>query len=122
MRARKNHYKEMERSTTLVLIADLALFIFFLIAAANGIVWLKVVLFILTLIISLLCLLLLYYNGELVKQRSLWMSISFTGIALCVLIAFILNYPSPTPYANKASTPSEATTITTTDTTNPSTT
>ena len=35
MRARKNHYKEMERSATLVLVADFALFIFFLIAAAK---------------------------------------------------------------------------------------
>ena len=124
MNPRRNRYKEMERSTSFVLFADLILFIFFLIAAANGILWLRVVLFILTLILSLLCLLLLYYNGELTKRRSLWMSAGFASIAACVLIAFILNYPSPNPYTNQSPTTSETVTETddTKETTSPATT
>ena len=88
----------MERSTTLVLIIDLLLFIFYLISAANGIAWLKVVLFILTFFLSLLCLLFLYYAGEFLRQRSLWMTTAFAAVAICVLFSLILNYPSPSPY------------------------
>ena len=98
MRTKRNRYKEMEQTTTLVLLADLILFIIYLIAAANGIIWLKIVLFILTLFASLLCLVFLYYAGELTKQRSFWMTTGFASIAFCVLLAFVLNYPSPTPY------------------------
>ena len=99
MRAKRNHYKELELSTIFVLIANIILFVFFLIAAANGIGWLKLVLFIVTLLMALLSLLLLYFNGELTRQRSLWLTTSFAAIAVCVLIAFIINYPSPDPYA-----------------------
>lgn len=99
MRTKKNRYKEMERSTTLVLLADLLLFIFYLIAAANGVTWLKVILFILTFFLSLLCLVFLYYAGELRRQRSFWMTTGFAAIAVCILVSLMLNYPSPSPYA-----------------------
>lgn len=100
MRQNINRYKQMERSTTLVLIADLLLFIFYLVSAANGITWLKIILFILTFFLSLLCLLFLYYAGELLRQRSLWMTTGFAAIAVCILLSLILNYPSPSPYAS----------------------
>lgn len=112
MRTNRNRYKEMERSTTLVLLGDLLLFIFYLIAAANGITWLKVILFILTFFLSALCLLFLYYAGEIRRQRSFWMTTGFAAIGICVLFALILNYPSPNPYKNAApaATTAEATT------------
>lgn len=100
----KNRYKDMERSVTLVLLADLILFILYLIVAANGIIWLKVILFILTVLLSVLCLLFLYYTGELTKQRSLWMTTAFAAITVCVLFSLILNYPSPNPYTRVEST------------------
>ena len=102
----------MERSTTLILFADLLFFIFFLIAAANGIVWLKVILFILTFFLSLLCLLFLFYAGELIKQRSLWMTTAFAAICICVLLSLILNYPSPSPYAKVQQNAAETAAIT----------
>lgn len=98
MQDKRNRYKDLERSITLVLLANLLLFIFYLIAAANGIIWLKVILFILTIILAVLCLLFLYYTGEFGKQRSLWMFTAFAGIAVCVLLSLILNYPTPNPY------------------------
>ena len=60
MQDKRNRYKDLERSITLVLLANLLLFIFYLIAATNGIIWLKVILFILTIILAVLCLLFLY--------------------------------------------------------------
>ena len=102
MDRKRNRYKDMERSVTMVLLADLLLFIFYLIAAANGILWLKITLFILSIVLSVLCLLFLYYTGELVKQRSLWMTTAFAAIAICLIFSLILNYPSPNPYLDNA--------------------
>lgn len=108
MNSKRNRYKDMERSITLVLVAELLLFIFYLIAAANGIIWLKVVMFILAILISVLCLLFLYYTGEIGKQRSLWMTTAFAAIAVCLVFSLILNYPSPSPYAQTEQSTSES--------------
>ena len=124
MRAKRNHYKEMEQSMVMVLLADIVQFIFFLIASANGIEWLRITFFILTLLMALLCLVLLCINGEIIRQRSMWLTFAFTAITVCSLVAFLLNYPSPDPYANQSSTtePTSATTPETTASTNPTTT
>lgn len=98
MAKKENRYKTMERSMCLTLVADLALFIAYLIAAGAGVVWLKVILSILTILISVLCLVFLHTNGELYKQRSLWMGTSAAAIAVCILFSLILNFPSPSPY------------------------
>ena len=100
MRAKRNHYKEMEQSMVLVLFADIILFIFFFIASANGIEWLRITFFILTLLMALLCLILLAINGEIIRQRSMWLTFAFAAITICSILAFVLNYPSPDPYAN----------------------
>lgn len=107
---KRNRYKDMERSVTLVLLADLLLFVFYMIAAANSIIWLKVILFILTIVLSVLCLLFLYYTGEMTKQRSLWMTTAFAAIAVCILFSLILNYPSPSPYAQTEQSSAQTTT------------
>ena len=99
MRNRGNRYKDMERSLSVILLADLLLFIFYLIAAANGVIWLKVVFFIVAMLLSVLCLLFFYYIKELGRQRSLWLVTAFSAIAICLLFSLILNYPSPSPYA-----------------------
>ena len=98
MHSNGNRYKDMERSVSLILLADLLLFIFYLIAAANGVIWLKVILFILATLLSVLCLLFFHYTKELGKQRSLWMVTAFAAIVICLLFSVILNYPSPNPY------------------------
>ena len=98
MKQADNRYKKMEQYMSLILIGDLILFIFFLISAGNGVIWLKVILFILTLLVSGLCLAYLYLSQELLKQRSLWMSAAAAAIAICLLFSLILNFPSPSPY------------------------
>lgn len=102
MRSRKHRYAEMERSFGLVLLLDTVLFVFYLIAAANGTTWLKVVLFIAVFLISVLCLVILYYAGEIGRQRSLWLVAASAVIAICVLFSLILNFPSPNPYTQDA--------------------
>ena len=98
MRNKGNRYKDMERSVSLILLSDILLFIFYLIAAGNGIIWLKVILFIVAMLLSVLCLLFFYYTKELGRQRSLWLVTAFAAIAVCLLFSIILNYPSPSPY------------------------
>ena len=94
---KNKRYQNMEQNMILVLVADLLLFIGYLVAAGNGIIWLKVILFILTILVSVLCLWFLYLNGELRKQRSLWMGTAAAAIGICILFSLILNYPSPHP-------------------------
>ena len=92
-----NRYKIMERNMTLILLADLLLFVFFLIAAGNGIVWLKVVLTIFILLVSAGSIGFLYLSNELLKRRSLWMGTAAVAILVCTLFSLILNFPAPAP-------------------------
>lgn len=110
MRGKRNRYAEMERSFGLVLLINILLFIFYLMAAAKGIIWLKITLFIATFLLATVCLLLLYYAGELGRQRSLWLVSIAAVIAICVLFSIILNYPSPNPYKQGSANPPAATT------------
>ena len=95
----QNRYKTMSRNMTLVLIADCILFIIYLAAAGVGVVWLKVVSAILTILVAGLCLAFLYLTKELLRQRSLWMTTAAAALVICVLFSLILNFPSPSPFA-----------------------
>ena len=98
MAQQNTRYQQMQQYMGYILIFDLILFIAYMIAAGNGIIWLKVVLFILTILLALLCLAYLYLTRELLRPRSLWMSAAATAIAVCILFSLILNFPSPNPY------------------------
>lgn len=97
MTEKMNRYKDMERKMLIAIALDVLLFIGFLIAAGNGIIWLKVVLTIFALLLSGAILAFLYMSQELLKPRSLWMSVAAVAIILCTLFSLILNYPCP-PY------------------------
>lgn len=97
MAQNNKRYKTMERNMTFVLLADLLLFILFLIFAGNGIIWMKVVLIVLIFLISLGALAFLYLSNELLKKRSLWMGTAAAAIFICTLFSLILNFPAPAP-------------------------
>ena len=97
---KKSRYRQMEQTMTYILLSDLALFIVFLIASGFGIIWLKVVTAIITILVSGLCLWFLYMTQELLKPRSFWMTAGAAAILICVVLSLILNFPSPNPYAN----------------------
>lgn len=98
MAERQNRYKEMERYMTYALIADAVLFVLYLICAGSGVIWLKVILSILTIVLSGLCLGYLYLSRELLRQRSLWMTVCAGAVLVCVVASLILNFPSPNKY------------------------
>ena len=97
MSKRPNRYKLMVRNMTITIMVNLVFFLVFLIAAGNSIVWLKVISFIMILIISSLCLAVLYLSKELLRQRSIWMTVASFAILACTLFSLILRFPSPNP-------------------------
>lgn len=109
MSKRQSRYKQMEWYMTYALVADLGLFILYLIFAAYGIVWLEAILAILTALLSLGCLGFLYLSRELLRQRSFWMTVGAGAIAVCLLFSLLLNYPRPAPTPVAPYTPSSQT-------------
>lgn len=90
-----SRYQQMERYMTYALICDAALFVLFLLAAALGIVWLKVALAILTFALSSACIGYLFLTKELFRRRSLWMAVAAAAVIICTLAALVLNFPAP---------------------------
>ena len=97
MGERRNRYNQLQQVISIALIGALALFIFYWIAAANEIVWLKVILSILIFIICAACIGFLYITQELLRPRSLWMTLAAAAIAICLLLSLILHFPCPNP-------------------------
>ncbi len=99
MGGNRNRYKQMERYMTYAMIADGILFLLYLLYAGLGITWLKVIAAILAILLSGLCLYYLYISKELLRQRSLWMTVAAAAVIICILASLILNFPSPKPTA-----------------------
>lgn len=97
MNKQQVRYKNMERKMQLILAALSLLFVIFLIAAGIGIIWLKAICAIVTISLSLLCLFFLYLADEILKPRSLWISIAFAALVVCTLSSLLLQFPSPRP-------------------------
>lgn len=97
MGERRNRYRQLQQIISLALLGAFALFIFYLIAAGNEIVWLKAVLSVLIFLICIACLGFLFITQELLRGRSIWMTLAAAGIALCLLLSLILHYPCPNP-------------------------
>lgn len=89
--ANKNRYKQLEQYMTIALIANL--FLFILCLCVSSIIWLKVILSILIISISVACIVYLYMTKELLKPRSLWMTSGAVSILACQLASIILNFP-----------------------------
>ena len=91
--AKRNRFQQMEQLMTRVLLVDLALFMLYLLFAAVGITWLKVILSICVVLISAACLAFLYLTQELLKRRSLWMTSAAGAILVCLIFSLILQFP-----------------------------
>ena len=93
--ASRKRYKELEQMMTRILVADVVVFALFVLFAGLGVVAMKVICAIVTIIVSAMCLAFLYMTGELQKRRSLWMVVGFISVLACLLVSLICNYPSP---------------------------
>ena len=97
MAERRNRYNQLQQIIGLALLGAFVLFIFYLIAAGNEIIWLKVVLSIFIFLICAACLAYLFLTRELLRPRSIWMTLAAGAIALCLLLSLILHFPCPNP-------------------------
>ena len=98
MAQRKTRFRDFERYIILCLSIATVLFIAFLSAAGAGNLGLKIFLAILVVAVCGYCLWLLYKKRELLRKRSLWLSVWAICMIICILASVILNYPSPNIY------------------------
>lgn len=95
MDRRKARYKRMESMITIALCLDALIFIAYMIFAGMGMLALKVVATILCILISGVVLYYLYITRELLRRRSMWMTLAAVCIILCLVVSLVLNFPAP---------------------------
>lgn len=95
MSAKKTRYKKMEVTMTAVICLDTAIFLAYLIFAGIGLLGLKIITAILSIVISGIILYFLFISKELLRKRSLWMTYSAACILLCIIVSLVLNFPAP---------------------------
>lgn len=93
MAKRNNRYRKLDFIMTRVVLGDLALFLVYLLSAACGIGWLKGFAAVVVLVGSALCAGYLFLTQELLKRRSLWMSLSFASLFLLTLVSLLCKVP-----------------------------
>ena len=91
----RNRYRHMEIMMTRVILAVLAVFILYLIFAWRGLIVLKLICGILSMVVSALSLGWLYLTGEFSHRRSLWMITTFMAVIVCTIVSLVFNYPCP---------------------------
>lgn len=94
-RADRNRFRKFENLMTKVILGLLAVFLLYLIAAANGIGWLKWLLAIPELLASAAGCALLVLKQEHKKRRSWWMLAAFAAFFACTMVSLIAGYPAP---------------------------
>jgi len=92
---KRARFKKMETLMTVVLCLDALLFLAYLVFAGLGMTAMKVVCTVLCFLISGAVLYFLYITRELLRKRSIWMSLSAACIILCILFSLILRFPAP---------------------------
>ena len=97
MSKRTSRYQLMDKYMTYVLLGDLFFFVVFLFASGFDATWLKTATAIISIVISLLCLGFLYIKQELLRRRSIWMTLAAAAIIICIIFSLVLRYPSPAP-------------------------
>ena len=87
-------FQTMEKMMTRILIFAAILFFIYLISAGSGVIWLKVVTAIFTILICGLCLFYLYMTKLLTRPKTLWMTLAAACIIICLVFSLALNFPS----------------------------
>lgn len=88
-------YRQLERTLTMVIGAQCAMFLVMLLAAGFGILWLKILLGIAVMLVSALGGGLLILMQEYRRKRSWWLLSAFASLFACTLVSLIVGYPAP---------------------------
>ncbi len=89
MAEKTDHFPELEKTLTIVILADLILFIAHLVLGWLGLPVLAIILALVTVAIACFGLWLLINTREFRKPRSLWMTCALCSLILCSLVARI---------------------------------
>lgn len=89
----RRSFKQLEKTLTFVVLADLVLFILMMVASHAAIGWLKVVLGILVMAASALGCAFLVLIREHKHSRSWWILSAFGSLLLCALVSLITGSP-----------------------------
>lgn len=92
---KRSRYKQMELMVTVVLCIDALIFLAYLIFAGKGMTGMKVVTAVLNFLISGAVLYFLYMTRELLRKRSMWMTLAAVCVIICVLASLLLRFPAP---------------------------
>lgn len=95
MSNKASRYQKMESMITVVLCVDALIFLAYLIFAGAGMGALKITAAILCFLISGAVLYFLFMTRELLRKRSIWMTLAAACVILCILVSLILNFPAP---------------------------
>ena len=93
--SKNSRYKAMETIVTAALCVDAVVFLAYLIFAGSGMVAMKIAAVVLCFLISGAVLYFLYITRELLRKRSIWMTLAAVCTILCILVSLILKFPSP---------------------------
>lgn len=88
-------FSKLEAYITKALLINLLLFILFLISSGIGVIWLKVICAIFSVLIPAMCILYLICVKEWRKRRAQWMVSASLSLLICTILSLILQYPSP---------------------------
>lgn len=92
---KRRSFRQLERQLTMVVLLNLALFLLVMITSNAGILWLKIILALLTMVLSAAGCGFLVLIGEHSRTRSWWILASFGSIFLCTLVSLITGSPAP---------------------------
>ena len=95
MEQKNTRYKDLEQFLTILVVAMLALFIFYLIMAAGGKTVLQIIAAVMIGSIAAFGLWLLVKSKELLRQRSIWITLSFLCCTLVTIVSLLAGYPGP---------------------------
>ena len=93
MAGNRSRYREFERFLTVILLAALALFLLYLLAAGLGWSVVKIVAAIIAILLAGFGLWNLYAAKELLKSRSLWLTCGCCSVILCTIVSLLCNFP-----------------------------
>ena len=95
MDRKQSRYKKMETVMTATLCVDAVIFLAYLIFAGMGMTGLKVTAAVLCFLISGAVLYFLFMTRELLRRRSIWMTVAAACVIVCIIISLILRFPAP---------------------------
>lgn len=90
-----NAFRKFERLLTRVILGTLAVFLLMLAASVGGIGWLKWLLAISVMLVSVMGTALLVLKQEHRRRRSWWMLASFVSLLVCTLVSLAAGFPAP---------------------------